>query len=55
MAFNVGESVIFTKINPWNTDVDYSRHSVFLLALVYDQLLKVKYALNLETLIYVGT
>ena len=41
-------------VNPWNTDVDYSRHSVLLLAPVY-LVVEMKYALNLESLLYVGT
>ena len=47
-------------VNLWNTDVEYSRHSVFFYHLytifpVNNQLLIVKYAFNLETLIYFGT
>ena len=37
------------------TDVDYSRHFMFLLAPIYPLTLKVKYAFKLETLIYVRT
>ena len=51
----VWSSFALSVINPDNTDDDYSRHSVFLLAQVYNQLLKVKCAFNFETLLYVGT
>ena len=37
------------RVNSQNTDVDCSRHSVFLLAPVYTGV-KIKYAFNLETL-----
>ena len=44
--------------NPWNTDVDYSREPrVFASTFITpdNQLLKIKYAFNFETLIYIGT
>ena len=39
---------VFIDVNTYSTDIDYSRHSVFLAP--DNRLLKVKYAFNLETL-----
>ena len=45
------------NINTWSSDVDCSRHSVFISICITpdNELFTVKYTFNLETLIYIGT